>query len=46
MMHKNKRLFKKYVYELNNHSIQVNEYRELNSSNSEYGFICIKIIYL
>jgi outer membrane protein OmpA-like peptidoglycan-associated protein len=39
---KQKTILEKYVYELNNPSIQVNEFRELNSSNSEYGIYLYK----
>lgn len=39
---KQKTILEKYIYELNNPSIQVNEFRELNSSNSEYGIYLYK----
>ncbi|HPL02822.1 MAG TPA: hypothetical protein PLE59_04840, partial [Bacteroidales bacterium] len=39
---KQKTILEKYIYELNNPSIQVYEFKELNSSNSEYGIYLYK----
>jgi outer membrane protein OmpA-like peptidoglycan-associated protein len=40
--HKQKSILEKFIYEINNPSIQVNEFKELNSSNSEYGIYLYK----
>lgn len=39
---KQKNILEKYVYELNNPSILVNEFREVNSPKSEYGIYLYK----
>jgi outer membrane protein OmpA-like peptidoglycan-associated protein len=39
---KQKAILEKFVYELNNPSIQVNEFKEANSSKSEYGIYLYK----